>query len=98
MVIALALLLAASHPECLRIEAIRLERSGENSSDVADAVITACVQFEDPPSSDAFKRLPLATQERALRGLREVTRDAVRLRVVRIRACRNTTGCNPGEL
>ena len=93
--IAFALLLTAQEPpepngyrECLTTSVQRLEPSQESAADVARAVIETCKALESgaEESSVGIRQVRLA--------LREGFENRVLLQIVRIRACRRTSGCS----
>ena len=83
-----------SHTDCLKAVSLILERSGESASDVASATVEACVAAEmrPQPGSLAASMSP-DDQIKLLNMQRELSAGQVRLRVVRLRACRKTIGC-----
>ncbi|HEX8383867.1 MAG TPA: hypothetical protein VF592_10880 [Sphingomonas sp.] len=86
--IILALMLSA-YTDCLSTQTVALERSGDSASDVAEAVITACVPLDETLKSDWFQKLPDAKKNDTLRVADSVTRNNVRLQVIQIRAGRS---------
>jgi hypothetical protein len=92
-VIALALVLASlpqtqtdKYVDCLKSRVAEFEVSGESSSNVARAAIYACAGLENSGPIDLMDRL---------RGSFE---NHLILRIVRLRACRKTTGCKVASL
>lgn len=86
-----------SHADCLKSVALALEASGEGLGEIAAATVSACIPVEDK-RSDAFSRVSPKTQEELLRLERDRYRQAVQLRMMRLRACRKTVGCDVNAL
>lgn len=87
------------HTDCLRSVATALEVSGEAASDVASATINACIPAE------AYSKLgsvgaSMTSQDRQeiTRALRQAFEVWTLERVVRLRACRKTKGCEISTL
>jgi hypothetical protein len=88
-----------SHKDCLRTMGDTLEISGEAASDVAAATVTACVSTEAAADQKSiYATSSTDDQMKIISMSRELSRDEVMLRVVRIRACRKTPNCKLDQI
>lgn len=77
---------------CVAEAADRLEASGEPVSVVAEAAISEC-----RPKIRSWSQDSLLTREQhatVTQGLRDIAGENIRRRLVAVRACRNTAGCD----
>lgn len=87
------------YPNCLWDTVDRLEPSGEPAQVVVDAAFTACrsLEIRARPGSRLASLSPEG-QETVLATLRSLAAEDLILRVTRIRACRNTRGCDVASI
>ncbi|WP_374597985.1 hypothetical protein [Brevundimonas sp.] len=83
------------HGRCLWDNARDFEPSGEPVPGVVQAALSACraLEIEARPGTRLASLSPEG-QQRVLGALEALVREDLELYVMRIRACRNTTGCD----
>lgn len=84
---------------CLTEMATTLEASGEQASDVAWAAVRACKKAEQSAHPGSlYAQMPLEERVRIDKVFDEMSYKDALLVVVRLRACRKTSGCNVSTL
>lgn len=92
---------APPHPyaECLRAAVDRLEPSGEPAEVVVQAAFTSCRDEEiTPRPGSQLAALSPDGQAQVLRTMHDLLTEDLVLRVTRVRACRNTAGCDVNQV
>lgn len=91
---ALAATAEAQPGDCVRATARALEVSGEPSADVARAVAAACDNsFKIGPAGSLDSAMTLDERKQMSADFRHIAGDNALLFILRLRACRKTSGC-----
>lgn len=84
---------------CLTTNADKFEASGESAEAVARSALEACVDLERSSSTlSPLVARGYMPERRARLEMRDALGDRLVLRVVRLRACRNTASCSVAAL
>lgn len=81
--------------QCLDDMSTTLERSGEPGRDVAQAVVDACRVGRVPRKPGTIgAQMTFSDYQDAMSRIREAAASQVLRKIIRIRACRHTRGCD----
>lgn len=84
---------------CVTDASERLEPSGEPVADVVNAALFECRPLEGRAQPGSIiATLSQEQQESLQEQLRKTVGDGARKRLIGLRACRNTAGCNPASV